>query len=170
MSAVLVRRGQRVNAGDAIGLVGESGRVSGSHVHFEVRVGEDAYRATYNPTLWMVPYVGHGVIAGRVVDAHGEWISDADITIRNWALGLVQDTTTTYVFNDTGSDVNPDPNWQENFVVADVPVGRYEVIVTINDQRVSQLIEVQEGTTSFVELKPPDPVTPQSAASDDNGG
>ena len=157
LSAAVVAEGQYVDSGEVIGLIGDSGRVSGPHVHFEVRIGENRYRATYNPILWMVPYVGHGVIAGRVADENGNLLQDIDITIRNRATGLVQDTATSYVTLDTGSDVNADPSWQENFAVADVPVGRYDVIVTINGQRVIRQVEVIEGTTSFVELAPIDP-------------
>lgn len=164
LSAALVRRDQYVEAGEVIGLVGNTGRVTGPHVHFEVRMGENRYAATYNPVLWVVPYVGHGVIAGRVTDRSGERVDDAPITIRNWANGLVAETTTTYVFLDTGFDVNSDPLWQENFAVADIPVGRYEVIANINGERVSQVINVLEGMTSFVDLSPPDEPVQEVAA------
>ena len=155
LSASLVQQGQIVEAGEVIGQVGTSGRVTGSHVHFEVRMGENAYRATYNPGLWTVPYVGHGVIAGRVLDNDGNWIQDADITIRNRSNGLVQATTTTYIQLGTGFDVNSDPVWQENFVVPDVPTGRYDVIATLsNGERMIRQVTVIEGTTTFVELSP----------------
>jgi len=154
LSAALVQRGQVVAAGDPIGLVGNTGRVTGPHVHFEVRMGENRYASTYNPILWMVPYVGHGVIAGRVLNGQGDFIDDVDITIRNWATGLVETTTSSYVFLDSGSDPNEDPIWQENFAVPDVPVGRYEVVATIEGQRLVSQVVVVEGTTSFVELKP----------------
>ena len=160
LSRALVRSGERVSAGDVIGLIGETGNVSGPHVHFEVRMGGDRYRDTYNPLLWMVPYVGHGVIAGRVVDEEGHFIEDAEVTVRNWATGLLLETSptvTTYVFNNTGSDVQPDPRWNENFVVPDVPVGKYELITTIDGVRIAEVVEVLEGRTNFAELRPPVP-------------
>ncbi len=164
LSAVLVVPGQMVSAGDPIALVGNTGRVSGPHVHFEVRMGRDNYGSTYNPVLWMVPYVAHGVIAGRVTGLRGEMLQDQTITVRDWRTGMVTDTTTTYIFEDTGSDVNPDPVWKENFAVGDVPVGRYEVIANIDGLRVSQIVDVLEGTTAFVELTARTLPTPTAGA------
>jgi hypothetical protein len=153
----LVISGQRVNPRDPIALVGNTGRVSGPHVHFEIRYGENRYASTYNPVLWMVPYVGTGVIAGRVTDRDGGLVEDAEITIRSRATGLTVDTTTTYIYQDTGVDVNADPIWQENFAVGDVPVGRHEVVANIGGERVTQIVNVVEGTTAFVELSPRQP-------------
>jgi murein DD-endopeptidase MepM/ murein hydrolase activator NlpD len=160
LQMVNVLPGQRVETGDVIGLVGNTGRVTGPHVHFEVRLKRNpnsdipTYADTFNPVLWMVPYVGTGVIAGRVTNAFGEWVMDADVTLRSRATGQVIDTTTTYIFQRSGVDVNPDPVWNENFVFGDVPVGRHEVIANIGGERVSAIVNVLEGTTTFVELSP----------------
>jgi murein DD-endopeptidase MepM/ murein hydrolase activator NlpD len=167
LSASFVQPGQRVSAGQVIGQVGNTGRVSGPHVHFEVRFGIDPgvdddhrYGSAYNPALWMVPYVGMGVIAGRVVDRDGLPVMDADITIRNRARGTNERTTTSYIYLDNGYDVNADPQWQENFAVPDIPAGRYDVIADIYGERVIAQVTVVEGMTTFVEVKPSTVVTP----------
>ncbi|WP_152972450.1 M23 family metallopeptidase, partial [Aliiroseovarius crassostreae] len=38
-SAIRVKKGQRVSRGDRIGDIGNSGRSTGPHLHYEVRVG-----------------------------------------------------------------------------------------------------------------------------------
>ncbi len=42
LSAILVQEGQRVQAGDAIGRVGSTGRSTGPHLHYEVRIDDEA--------------------------------------------------------------------------------------------------------------------------------
>ncbi|GEM_PF-84820 len=162
LQEAVVQTGQYVTTGQAIGINGNTGQVTGPHVHFEVRMtsSPDAipqYGETYNPLLWMVPYVGHGTIAGLLVDERGDTLDDYDITLRNVSTTLLQSTTTTYIFDDTVNQVNPDPNWGENFVFGDVPVGRYEVVATVNGLRVAATVTVSEGMTSFVDLRPNQP-------------
>lgn len=48
---IKVKKGDRVNAGDVIGTMGSTGNSSGSHLHFEVRVG-DALTPTNPAGLW----------------------------------------------------------------------------------------------------------------------
>jgi murein DD-endopeptidase MepM/ murein hydrolase activator NlpD len=172
MLSTLTESGARVEAGDPIGLSGNTGRTSGSHVHFEVRIGENRYGSAVNPILWMAPYVGHGTIAGSYVDLRDEFVNDATVTIRDWATGLIVSTTTTYVFDDTVNQVNSDPTWQENFAVGDLRVGRYEVSVTHEGQRLTRVVDVFEGQTTFVDLKPTELTVSEPGDGDpgNNGG
>ncbi|MGW8250945.1 MAG: M23 family metallopeptidase, partial [Anaerolineales bacterium] len=47
--------GQQVSAGQVLGLSGETGKVTGPHLHFEVRIGKNNYFVSRNPELWLAP-------------------------------------------------------------------------------------------------------------------
>jgi murein DD-endopeptidase MepM/ murein hydrolase activator NlpD len=51
LSKMLVKRGQRIKRGDAIGLVGNTGLSTGSHLHYEV-IFRKAHR---NPLQYVIP-------------------------------------------------------------------------------------------------------------------
>lgn len=155
LQSILVTVDQRVETGQVIGLSGNTGMVSGPHVHFEVRLGQNWYYATRNPLLWMAPYQGHGIVAGRISYPNGQSIQDAEVRLKQ--NGKVIDSTTTYVNpkwtkkQDTW-DVVPDDTWRENFVFGDVPVGEYEVVVITPGKSYSQTVSVRPATTSFVDF------------------
>jgi murein DD-endopeptidase MepM/ murein hydrolase activator NlpD len=153
LSAFVVTPGQYVHSGDVIGLIGATGQVSGPHVHFEVRIGRDSYYSVYNPDLWIAPYAGTGVIAGRVALEDGEPAYDADVTLINLSTGRIVRQTTTYA----GFGVNGDMNWNENFVIPDVPSGHYLVAVRHGSQLWSDELDVVVGTTNWAEMTPGDP-------------
>lgn len=168
LSAILAEEGQHVEQGDTIGLIGGTGDVSGPHVHLEVRLGENNYYSVLNPLLWIVPYVGHGVVAGRVTFSDGSLAEDVTVTLAQ--RGRVVQTTSTYLApkrsptQRSGWEVNPDPIWQENFAFGDVPAGDYTISVTLNGRRYAQDINIRAGTTNFVELGGRLAATPQSAS------
>ncbi len=169
MATVLVETGQHVEAGEVIGLSGGTGDVSGPHVHMEVRLGENRYFAVVNPLLWIAPYQGRGVVAGRVLGYTGDYLDDVVVTLSR--RGRVYETTTTYIQPKKSPDqragwqVVPDPAWGENFVLGDVPEGEYMISVRIGGQRVSKRIQVAAGTVNFVVLSWDEPV--QGADEDD---
>ena len=152
LAARSVAVGARVEMGDVIGLVGDTGIVTGAHIHFEVRHGENTYWNTRNPLLWIVPYINHGVIAGRVVNAAGEYIDEVSIQLARG--GRTIDRTVTYAqpFGGTRrpTRVVPDDNRQENFVFGDVPVGTYQVIVVVEGRRFQQTVEVLAGRVNWI--------------------
>jgi murein DD-endopeptidase MepM/ murein hydrolase activator NlpD len=149
LSALLVEEGQRVDSGQVIALIGNTGQVTGPHVHFEVRIGHDRYSAVRNPDLWIAPYVGAGVLAGRVVDENGQLVLDASITVIDLATGEVIYRTAAYA----ATTINSDDNWQETFTVPDMPAGRYLVTARHEQGVWTGQVEVLPGMTNWVELE-----------------
>lgn len=148
MQRVDVQAGQSVNQGDQIGTVGDSGVAFGPHLHFEVRVG-DAYSfsATRNPELWIFPYQGFGTMAGRVTDAVGTPLYDVTLQVKSA-------TITRYAFSYADDTVNPDPAFNENFILGDLPANYYEVSVNDNGRvRFQKIIYVYPNRTTWIDVQ-----------------
>ncbi|MBK8433945.1 MAG: peptidoglycan DD-metalloendopeptidase family protein [Chloroflexi bacterium] len=143
--------GQKVSAGEQVAEVGYGGAAIVPHLHFEVRVGQNAFGQTRNPLLWVQPPETRGVIAGRVVDGdgrpwHGVWISAIDSEGYEWM-------TWSYLEDPLGIvTVQPDLGYAENFVFSDLPAGTYELVTKIGEETVTAEVEVIGGQISTAEL------------------
>ena len=131
MSENLVETGQIVAVGEQIGAVGMTGIATGTHLHFEVRLDENDYFKTTNPSLWFSPVDringGEGAaLAGLAVNLQDLPIDqmiltlellDADGNATQWFYPV-----TYYTY---GS--NPNPVTGENFGISDLPPGNYKL-------------------------------------------
>ena len=153
LSEVSVVVGQRVEARQLIGLSGASGIADGPHLHFEVRIGRNAYGATRNPTLWLYPFKEHGTVVGRVTFPNGMLAEGAQVTATRVDAASAYKGTTTYI----GRTVNADNGWDENFVLDDVKAGYYIIAVSDGSKRYKVEAWVYEYQTTFVEIEIPLP-------------
>ena len=150
LSEVQVRPGQRVVRGDVLGLVGQTGFAIGPHLHFEVRYSDNSYSQTRNPTLWLEPLKGTGVLAGRLQDRFGNPIRAAAIIIyADDELGTYLYDTETYAI-DRQPRVNSDDVLQENWAIPDIPAGNYLVRAYVGGLVFSRRITVRPGQLEFV--------------------
>jgi hypothetical protein len=141
---------QTVDEGDLIGEVGMTGVAIGPHLHLEVRVGRNSYENTRNPELWLRPLPDKGTVVGLLVNGEGRPIAEHPLTLypsdapdRRW-----QDTTTY-----AASDINPDDEWLENFVMGDVPAGEHLLKTSVDGRLYSEEITVRPGEITRVAIE-----------------
>jgi murein DD-endopeptidase MepM/ murein hydrolase activator NlpD len=144
MDETYVYRGQRVEEGDVIGTVGETGKVSGPHLHFEVRVGDNLFSASRNPELWISPPQGQGVLVGRVLEPDGDKVWRTPVKLRSLE-GKGNYDVVTYA---EGS-VNSDEYYQENVVLGDLPAGKYLMLIELEASVVRTEISIYPGQVTF---------------------
>jgi hypothetical protein len=148
LSQVDVTGGQTVAAGEPIGLSGASGIADGPHLHFEVRAGENSYRATRNPLLWLTPLPGTGVVAGRVVGAGGETLYEAPVALQRVDAPSAYAATTSYA----QGEPNTDDTLNENFALDDIAPGFYKAVVNAGRQSYTADVWVYPDRVNWVEI------------------
>lgn len=148
LNEVLVKAGRKVKTGDVIGAVGMTGIAIGPHLHVEVRAGRQDRWHTRNPEFWLKPLPSSGVVAGRVLTSDGKLVPGMSVHLYRgdilWRIG------TTYPDEET---INPDPEWEENFVLSDIPAGAARLVIRDGTRNLSLPIHVQAGALTFVEFR-----------------
>ena len=152
LSKIDIETNQKVFAGEQIGEVGRTGVAIGSHLHFEVRLGEaEDYFATQNPELWLVPAKNAngnllGTLLISVVDGNGDLIKSAEYTIRYYL-----DKSKKLVKSYYGTTYSDDMlNGNENAALGDLPAGQYRIAIERNGKVYERWVEVESGKLTQV--------------------
>jgi len=146
LSEIDVVVGQHVEMGELLGLSGSTGKVTGPHLHFEVRLRENDYYTSRNPELWLAPPQGWGVLAGRVMEANSQLLYGQNIIVsapdgRNWFARTYGPTS-----------INSDPYYQENLVIGDLPAGKYTIRIAYAGVSYTGEVTIEPGLVSYIEF------------------
>ena len=145
---IFVRRGTTVKTGDELGLVGSTGKVTGPHLHLEVRWGEMNFFYTLNPELWLVPPQGWGILVMQVKRTNGKTAYYHPMKIISINTGQ---EWRAYSYADGA--VNLDLYYQENLVVGDLPAGRYEIQTSYSGKLYTLEFDINPGRVSFLSFQ-----------------
>lgn len=158
LSKISVQVGQTVKGGEPIGNVGATGRAIGSHLHFEVRVGDNHYGNTRNPALWLTPKTDengqqYGVLAGKLENARGDPIY---FTIKAEYYSDINGPPDKSFYIETYAtdmdSIESDDQYQENFVLTDLSPGFYRIVLSASGKWTERWVKVEPGKLSFVTI------------------
>jgi len=144
MDQTFVYRGQHVEGGEVIGIVGETGKVSGPHLHLEVRLGDETFFATRNPELWIAPPQGWGVLVGQLLDGTGDKLTKVKVKLRNLETNQYYDA-----ISYADGAVNSDDYYKENLELGDLPAGKYFMYLDHPTVSAKTELEIRPGQVTF---------------------
>ena len=158
LSAIDVQPGQEVKAGQEIGKVGMAGIATGSHLHFEVRLGENSYKASRNPELWLAPHTDSngqlkGALAGRFLNSYNTNLELPSVVLQHLPSGPdgpsdFEVSMTTY----EEKGLLGQAPFLESFGAGDLPAGWYRVTFPMNGLR-KELVQVFPGQLTVVTFR-----------------
>ncbi|MCK4898450.1 MAG: peptidoglycan DD-metalloendopeptidase family protein [Anaerolineales bacterium] len=144
LRSINVEVGQLVETGDLLGYVGQTGKVTGPHLHFEIRVGKNDFFVSRNPELWLAPPQGWGVLVARIMNTGGYPLESHLVTVRS------KETRQNWNVKSYGKGpVVSDPYYRENMVLGDLPAGDYEVFIDYAGAKYNWDVRIYPGLVTY---------------------
>ena len=157
LDELLVEKGETVQSGQRIGSMGNTGKTTGPHLHFEVRVGKNEYFSTRNPDLWMSPPIGWGILVGQILTFEGRLHERQIIYLYRSEDDLRGDEIDDLLWigkSYQNEAINSDPYYLENVTISNIPAGKYIVSVPVTEIGFAyqKEIEIKPGRVTFVKF------------------
>lgn len=157
LSEILVKENTLVKAGEVIGKVGASGSAIGSHLHFEIRSGQNTYDHSVNPVLWLKPLIDHTINqqTGTLVLQNA---SDIDLHTQQVVIEQFGDNNivkNVYYGETYAADIAQDPYYNEIFALSELLPGEYRLSVNYQGVVLKQLFTIFPGKLTLLPLKGP---------------
>ncbi len=157
LSEVLVKENTLVKAGEVIGKVGASGSAIGSHLHFEIRSGQNTYDHSVNPVLWLKPLIDHTINqqTGTLVLQNA---SNIDLHTQQVVIEQLGDNNivkNVYYGETYAADIAQDPYYNEIFGLSELLPGEYRLSVNYQGVVLKQLFTIFPGKLTLLPLKGP---------------
>ncbi len=158
LSKIDVKTGDFVFQGKKIGEIGFSGGAIGSHLHFEVRVGQPLLENSSNPELYLplnnaLNNGSVGVLAGQILDTGATIVEDANISIQPMRNGKIDsDQIATYLSSYTKT-IPHNTGIGENFLISNLPEGDYRLTVFISGSLQEKFVKILTGQITFITVQ-----------------
>jgi len=148
MDRIDVEKGQSVETGTQLGIVGNTGFTTGPHLHFEVRYETNSYFRTRNPELWLSPPQGWGVLVGQVKTFDNYYMHLKEVYVRS------KDTNQSWmVLTYATNSINRDEYYKENLALSDLPAGEYTISFSIDGITYRNDLTIYPGAITFFSFR-----------------